>query len=119
MVVPFITPGFEGAKLDQTIELTRIMLLSPIFLAMGAVATSVLNAGGRFAASAVAPIVYNLAIIGGALILGPTLGVDGSRAQRRRWARSGTCSSSSGRWPGSASATTPGSTPATRRRARR
>ena len=44
---------------------------------MGAVATSVLNAGGRFAASAVAPIVYNLAIIGGALILGPSLGVEG------------------------------------------
>jgi putative peptidoglycan lipid II flippase len=77
VVVPIITPGFEGAKLDETIELTRIMLLSPIFLAMGAVATSVLNAGGRFAASAIAPVVYNLAIIGGALILGPSLGVQG------------------------------------------
>jgi putative peptidoglycan lipid II flippase len=77
VVVPIITPGFEGAKLDQTIDLTRIMLLSPIFLAMGAVATSVLNAGGRFAASAVAPVVYNLAIIGGALILGPSLGIEG------------------------------------------
>ena len=42
------------------------MLLSPIFLALGAVATSVLNAQGRFAAAAIAPIVYNLAIIGGA-----------------------------------------------------
>lgn len=77
VIVPFITPGFEGAKLDETIELTRIMLLSPIFLALGAVATSVLNAGGRFAASAIAPIVYNLAIIGGALILGPRFGIDG------------------------------------------
>ena len=77
VIVPNITPGFEGAKLDRTIELTRIMLLSPIFLAMGAVATSVLNAGGRFAASAIAPVVYNLAIIGGALILGPSLGVEG------------------------------------------
>jgi putative peptidoglycan lipid II flippase len=72
-----ITPGFEGEQLDRTIGLTRIMLLSPIFLAMGAVATSVLNAGGRFAASAVAPIVYNLAIIGGALILEPAMGVAG------------------------------------------
>jgi putative peptidoglycan lipid II flippase len=77
VIVPIITPGFEGAQLDKTIELTRIMLLSPIFLALGAVATSVLNAGGRFAASAVAPIVYTLAMIGGALLLGPTLGVDG------------------------------------------
>jgi len=44
---------------------------------MGAVATSVLNAGGRFAASAIAPIVYNLAIIGGALFLAPTFGIAG------------------------------------------
>jgi len=77
VVVRTITPGFEGEQLERTIVLTRIMLLSPIFLAMGALATSVLNAGGRFAASAAAPIVYNLAIIGGALILAPTLGVEG------------------------------------------
>ncbi|OGO57266.1 MAG: murein biosynthesis integral membrane protein MurJ [Chloroflexi bacterium RBG_16_69_14] len=77
VIVPLITPGFEGAQLDKTIELTRIMLLSPIFLALGAVATSVLNAGGRFAAAAVAPIVYNLAIIGAAVLFAPTLGVDG------------------------------------------
>ena len=77
VIVPIITPGFEGAQLDKTIELTRIMLLSPIFLALGAVATSVLNAGGRFAAAALAPIVYNLAIIGAAVFLAPTLGVDG------------------------------------------
>jgi putative peptidoglycan lipid II flippase len=76
-VMRVITPGFDGEQLEQTIGLTRIMLLSPIFLAMGAVATSVLNAGGRFAASAVAPIVYNLAIIGGALLLAPTLGIEG------------------------------------------
>jgi len=77
VIVPIITPGFEGAQLEKTIELTRIMLLSPIFLALGAVATSVLNAGGRFAAAAVAPIVYNLAIIAAAVLLAPTLGVEG------------------------------------------
>ena len=77
VVMRAITPGFEGDQLERTIVLTRIMLLSPIFLAMGAVATSVLNAGGRFAASAVAPIVYNVAIIGGALILAPVFGVEG------------------------------------------
>ena len=77
LVMPAITPGFGPEQLDRTVGLTRIMLLSPIFLSMGAVATSALNAGGRFAASAVAPIVYNLAIIGGALLLAPTLGVEG------------------------------------------
>jgi putative peptidoglycan lipid II flippase len=77
VVVRAITPGFDEIRLAQTVELTRIMLLSPIFLALGAVATSVLNAGGRFAAAAIAPIVYNLAIIGGAVILAPSLGVNG------------------------------------------
>jgi putative peptidoglycan lipid II flippase len=77
VIVPIITPGFAGEQLETTIELTRIMLLSPILLALGAVATSVLNSGGRFAAAAVAPIVYNLAIIGAAVLLAPSLGVVG------------------------------------------
>jgi putative peptidoglycan lipid II flippase len=77
VVVRAVTPGFDEIQLARTVELTRIMLLSPIFLALGAVATSVLNAGGRFAAAAIAPIVYNLAIIGGAVFLAPTLGVRG------------------------------------------
>jgi putative peptidoglycan lipid II flippase len=76
-VVPAITPGFDAAELSTTVQLTRIMLLSPIFLALGAVATSVLNARGRFVASVLAPIVYNLAIIGGAIFLAPSMGVVG------------------------------------------
>jgi putative peptidoglycan lipid II flippase len=77
VVVRAITPGFDELQLARTVELTRIMLLSPIFLALGAVATSVLNASGRFAAAAVAPIVYNLAIIAGALLLAPWMGIAG------------------------------------------
>jgi putative peptidoglycan lipid II flippase len=76
-IVRAITPGFDEAQVLRTAELTRIMLLGPIFLALGSVATSLLNAQGRFAAAAIAPIVYNLAIIGAALLLGPTLGVAG------------------------------------------
>jgi len=74
-IVPAFTGGFDAATMEQTIALTRIMLLSPIFLALGAVATSLLNARDRFAAAAVAPIVYNLAIIGAAVFLAPTLGI--------------------------------------------
>lgn len=77
VVMPAITPGFDAAQVDQTVALTRVMLLSPIFLALGSVATSALNAQDRFAAAALAPIVYNLAIIGGAVLLGPTMGVTG------------------------------------------
>ena len=77
VLVPVITSHFTAAQTDKTIELTRVMLLSPILLAMGALATSLLNAKGRFAASAVAPIVYNVAIILAAVFLAPMLGVLG------------------------------------------
>jgi putative peptidoglycan lipid II flippase len=76
-LVSIYTSGFDPATMARTVELTRIMVLSPIFLALGALATSVLNARGRFAASAIAPIVYNLAIIGAALLLAPSMGVVG------------------------------------------
>jgi putative peptidoglycan lipid II flippase len=77
LIVPAMTPGFGAAQIERTVELTRIMLISPILLALGAVATSALNAQSRFGAAAVAPIMYNLAIIGAAVVLGPSLGVAG------------------------------------------
>jgi putative peptidoglycan lipid II flippase len=77
IVVRAITPGFGPAQMDRTIELTRIMLLSPIFLALGSVATSVLNSAGRFGVAAAAPVVYNVAIILATLILAPRFGVEG------------------------------------------
>jgi putative peptidoglycan lipid II flippase len=77
VVVRAITPGFGPVEIDRTVELTRLMLLSPIFLALGSVATSVLNAAGRFVAAAIAPIVYNVAIIAATLVLAPAFGVEG------------------------------------------
>jgi putative peptidoglycan lipid II flippase len=75
-IVPLVTPGFDMVGTELTVRLTRIMLLSPVILALGAIASSVLNARGRFGAAAAAPVVYNLAIIGGALILGPYIGIE-------------------------------------------
>jgi putative peptidoglycan lipid II flippase len=76
-VMPLITTGFTDAQLALTVDLTRIMLASPILLAIGAIVTSAHNADRRFAASAVAPIVYNLAIIGAAVLLADSMGVTG------------------------------------------
>lgn len=75
LLVRVLAPGFDDAGIARTIELTRIMLLAPVLLSLGAIATSALNAEGRFTAAASAPIVYNLAIIGAAILLGPTMGV--------------------------------------------
>jgi putative peptidoglycan lipid II flippase len=76
-IIPAITPKFTPEQWNRTVDLTRIMILSPIFLALGSLVTSVLNARGRFAASAIAPIVYNLAIIGAALGLTSSFGITG------------------------------------------
>ena len=77
LIVHLLAPGFDAAGLARTTDLTRIMLAAPILLAVGAVATSALNAEARFTAAALAPIVYNIAIIAGGLVLGPTMGVTG------------------------------------------
>jgi putative peptidoglycan lipid II flippase len=74
-LAPLIAPGFDEADLAQLVELTRILLISPIFLALSAVATSILNSAGRFSASVMAPIVYNLVIIAVAVTLVPTYGL--------------------------------------------
>jgi putative peptidoglycan lipid II flippase len=71
VLVPLITPGFDVVETELTIQLTRVMLLGPVFLALGAIASSVLNASGRFAAAALAPVAYNVAIIGAAVLLSP------------------------------------------------
>lgn len=76
-LAPIIAPGFGPADTERLVELTRILLLSPIFLALSAVATSVLNSAGRFAASVVAPIAYNVVIIIAAVLLVPSFGLAG------------------------------------------
>jgi putative peptidoglycan lipid II flippase len=75
-LVPVLVDGFDPVARETTIHLTRLMLLSPIFLALGAIASAVLNTRGRFAIPALAPIVYNLAIIGCTVVLGGGLGID-------------------------------------------
>jgi putative peptidoglycan lipid II flippase len=79
-LVGFISPGFHGPQLDEAVRLTRLMLLGPLFLAGGAVASAALNARGRFTAAAVAPLVYNVGIIAGAVLLVPLMGTEGLAA---------------------------------------
>ncbi|GAC1428857.1 MAG: murein biosynthesis integral membrane protein MurJ [Chloroflexota bacterium] len=63
------------ADVDLTVRLTRIMLLQPLSLALASVLMGVYNATHRFAVPAVAPLLYNLAFIGGALLV-PRYGVE-------------------------------------------
>jgi putative peptidoglycan lipid II flippase len=75
-LVPIVAPGFDAETTDLTVRLTQIMLLSPVFIGLGAVFSGLLQAHGTFGPTAVAPLVYNLAIIGAAVFVAPSLGVE-------------------------------------------
>jgi len=81
-----LAPGFDPATSQLTVTLTRIMLLQPLILALGSVATAVLNSRNQFLPTALSIISHNVALISGIVaaqrwpglgILGPTLGVLG------------------------------------------
>jgi putative peptidoglycan lipid II flippase len=74
-LVPLLVPGFDAATTDLTVQLSRLMLVSPVFLAAGAIASSILNTEDRFGAAALAPVAYNIGIIACALVLAPVMGV--------------------------------------------
>jgi putative peptidoglycan lipid II flippase len=76
-LVPLITPGFSGEKLELTIRLSRIMALQPLLLSISFIFSGVLNSFKRFAAYALAPIVYNVGIIIGVVWLVPRIGIAG------------------------------------------
>lgn len=75
--VPIIAPGFDAETTELAVRLTRIMLISPILIGMGAVVTGILNSYQQFTIPSIAPLLYNLAIIGAAVFLAPIMGVEG------------------------------------------
>ena len=76
-LVPIVAPGFDAPTTELAVNLTRIMLLSPVLVGMGAVVSGILNSYQQFTVPAIAPLLYNLAIIAAAIFLAPMLGVEG------------------------------------------
>lgn len=77
VVVPWTAPGLEGEAETKAIQLTRIMLLSPLLFAASGILTGILNGRQRFMLTALAPMLYNLAIIFGAVALSGPWGIEG------------------------------------------
>ena len=77
LFVPIVAPGFDAPTTELTVRMTRIMLLSPVLIGMGAVVSGILNSYQQFTVPALAPLLYNLAIIGAAVFLAPFMGVEG------------------------------------------
>ncbi len=77
MLMHIIVPGFPADKMQQTVNLARIMFLSPIFLSASAVLGGVLVSFRRFVLYSTAPLFYNLGIIIGATVIVPQIGLIG------------------------------------------
>lgn len=76
-IVPFVAPGFPQNQLAQTVLLTRIMFLSPLFLGASAVFGGILQSFKRFFIYSLGPIFYNIGIILGALVFARWWGLAG------------------------------------------
>jgi len=72
-----VAPGFSPEKLAITVQLTRIMFLSPLFLAFSAVFGGILQSFRRFLVYSLGPIMYNLGIIFGVVFLVKYFGLKG------------------------------------------
>jgi putative peptidoglycan lipid II flippase len=69
-LVDVIVPGFQGERRTLAIELVRILFPGVGFLVLSAWCLGVLNAHRRFFLSYAAPVIWNLAIIGAAIVAG-------------------------------------------------
>jgi len=81
-IVPALAPGLgeesgiQEEILADAVFLTRVLLLSPILFAISGMITGMLHARRHFLLPGVSPMLYNLAIILGALLLPARLGVE-------------------------------------------
>jgi putative peptidoglycan lipid II flippase len=71
LIVPLFAPGFEGETKDLTVTLSQ--LLFPILIMLGAtgMVVGILNSYDRFAAFAISPFFWNVAIIAVLVALAP------------------------------------------------
>jgi putative peptidoglycan lipid II flippase len=71
VIVPLFAPGFEGETKDLTVTLSQILF--PILIMLGAtgMVVGILNSYDRFAAFAISPFFWNVAIIAVLVALAP------------------------------------------------
>jgi putative peptidoglycan lipid II flippase len=73
----YLFPGFTDGNLSQVVSLTKVLLLSPIFLGLSNIFGTLTQASKRFLLYALSPILYNLGIIAGIIFLYPAFGIMG------------------------------------------
>jgi putative peptidoglycan lipid II flippase len=74
LLIPLIAQGFDGDRREMTIRLTRILFPGAGIFVISAWCLGILNTHGRFLLSYLAPVFWNLAMIGALLFAGPRQG---------------------------------------------
>lgn len=80
LVGVLIAPGFDAARQAETVSLMRLVLVSTLLFGISAVQSSVLHGFKHFLLPALAPVVYPLGVMAGALWLAPRWGIHGLAA---------------------------------------
>lgn len=81
LIAPFfmdiIAPGFSDYEKALAVPLLQIMFLSPVILGISNIISGILQVYKRFLITSLAPLMYNLGIIFGALFFVPRFGLIG------------------------------------------
>jgi putative peptidoglycan lipid II flippase len=74
--IDVVAPGFDAVNRQRYLELFRIMLLTPVIFAASIALGEILVAERRFLFYALAPILYNVGIAGGTVLLHDRIGIE-------------------------------------------
>ncbi len=72
-----VAPGFSPEAAAQTVELMRILLISTLIFSISGIAMGILQSHNRFLLPALAPIMFDIGILIGVIVLMKPLGVTG------------------------------------------
>lgn len=77
LVANWVAPGFTPDQQYQTVALMRILLLSTLIFSISGVSMGILQSHNRFLLPALAPILYDIGILIGIVLLIPAMGIYG------------------------------------------
>lgn len=80
IIAPYIVPLLFPGMIENTTEIVsvlRILLLQPLFLGISSLFGVITQIGHRFVLYAISPLIYNVGIIVGIMVLYPILGLSG------------------------------------------
>ena len=77
LVSNLVAPGFDQTTTQNTVEMMRILLLSTIIFSISGIFSGILNSHQHFLLPALAPIMFDIGILAGVVLLLPRFGVHG------------------------------------------